>query len=288
MTLPATPPGNLKYCRPSDIITSSLSWTAAVGTISSDTNYQAPALYDQRMAKPLKFIDDPAIAVRLVGDAGVGNSVRIDALSLPNSKSIAAGQVMRAELNNTNVWTAPTVSVDMTMGASGLDGHVASPWADFTTASGYTTAGFRYVSLYIPAQSVAPWVGELPIISNLRSFSQWPQFGDVRGINVPFLENLRTEYEQLRVIRRRIRQRLVNFTVRGNDSDYDDLIALAEDSGGMAVPFFLVHNSTIKTDGGLYGRFTPETAARLAVPSEWFDLNSINVSFIEDSRSIPL
>jgi hypothetical protein len=277
--------GNLKYARPSDIITSQLTWSVVAGNISSDPEYGLAALYDGKMSKPLKFIDEPVAAIRIVGDAG--SARRFDAMALPNS-NIPAGTVMRAELNATNVWTAPTVSVNVTMGAAGLDGHVASPWADFTSATGYSPSGFRYCSWFIPVISVQPWLGELLVMSNLRQFSQWPQFGGTRGTMRPFLENLMTEYGVLRVVKRLIKQRQFEFQLKGNEQDFTDLQLLADDSGGMAVPFFMVADSLIKTDGGLYGRFTPETAAMIVGVEEWYDLNNLTIAFKEDSRSLPL
>jgi hypothetical protein len=284
-TTPAVPPGNLKYCRPNEIITSQAVWTAVAGNVSTDPDYDLTALYDGKMSKPCKFIDEPIAAIRIVGD--YGSARRIDGMALPNS-NIPAGTVMRAELNATNVWTAPTVSVNVTMGAHGLDGHVASPWADFTTASGYSVGGFRYCSWYVPVTAYQPWLGELLVMQQLRSFSQWTQFGGTRSTFRPFLENLMTEYGVTRVVRRLIKQRQFEFQLKGNEQDFTDLQLLCDASGGMAIPFFMVADSNIKTDGGLYGRFTPETAAMIMGTEEWFDLNSLTIAFKEDSRSLPL
>jgi hypothetical protein len=274
----------LKYARPSDIITADLTWTAPAGTVSSDTDYGLASLYDEQMAKPTKFTDVPAVAIRVVGDAGV--ATRVDGMALPNSKNIPAGTVMKAQMGNDPTFATYAVSVDVTMGASGLDGHVASPWANFVAASGYSVSGYRYVSWYVPAVASAPWLGELLVMSHLREFSVWPQFG-TRGQTVPFLENIYTEYGVRRVTKRLIRQRRVSYPFRGRDTDFDDLQALVQDCGGVATPFFLVANSTVKTDGGLYGRLTPESAKTIEGAEEWYDLTNFNVVFEEDSRSIP-
>lgn len=282
-TTPAVPPGNLKYARPSDIITTDFTWSAAVGTVSIDPNYGLAALYDQKMARPLKFTDDPVVAVRVVGDAGV--ATRVDGIALPNS-NIPEGTVMKAQMGNDPTFATFALSIDVTMGAPGKDGHVASPWANFVAASGYSVSGYRYVSWYVPVVADAPWLGELLVMSHLREFSVWPDFGR-RGATHPFLENLYTEFGQRRVIKRLIRQRRVSYPFRGNDQDFADLEALVEDCGGVATPFFLVANSTIKTDGGLYGRLTPDTVRILEATEEWFDLTNFDVVFEEDSRSLP-
>lgn len=286
MSLPAVPPGNLKYARPSDIITADATWTAAAGAVSTNPDYGLPSLYDGRMAKPTKFTDSPAIAIRVVGD--FGTATRVDAMALPNSKNIPAGTVMKMQLGNEATFATYDVSVDVTMGAASIGGHVASPWANFVTASGYSTGGFRYASLYVPAVTSAPWLGELLVMSNLREFTQWPQFGGMRGTTHPFLENIYTEYGQRRVVRRLIQQRRFAFTLFGNDADYTDLNDLIDDAGGVSSPFFMVADSNVTSNGGLYGRFTPETAALIQATENWFDLNALTISFEEDSRSLPL
>lgn len=282
-TIPAVPPGNLKYARPSDIITANFAWSATAGTVSADPDYGLGALYDGKMARPLKFIDDPVIAIRVVGDGGV--ATRVDGMALPNS-NIPAGTVMKAQMGNDPTFATFAVSVDVTMGLIGLDGHRASPWADFVAASGYSVSGYRYVSWYVPVTVANQWLGELLVMSNLREFSVWPQFGQ-RGQSHPFLENIYTEFGQRRVVRRLIRQRKVIYPFKGTDADFDDLQSIVEDCGGVATPFFLVANSTVKTNGGLYGRLTPETAAMIMGAEEWFDLTGFTVAFEEDSRSVP-
>jgi hypothetical protein len=278
-----TLPGNLKYCRPSDIITASITWTVASGTSSTDTNYGLAALYDGKMARPMKFIDEPPAAIMLIGDAG--SPVRMDAIGLPNS-NLPSGTSVRVRLGSDPTFAAWDVDVTMVMGEPGKDGHVASPWQPFVTASGYTQSGFQYIAVDIPAGAVTPWLGELLVISTLREFSVWPQFGQ-RGASHPFLENLFTEYGQRRVVKRQIRQRRISYPFRGTDQDFQDLQSLVEDSGGVATPFFLVADSNVKTDGGLYGRLTADTVQLLMAAEEWFNLNNFTITFEEDSRSYP-
>lgn len=276
---------NMKYCRPSDIITSQAVFSAVTGTVSTDADYGIPSLYDGNPAKPLKFTDSPVVAIRLVAD--LGTATRVDGLALPNS-NIDAGLVMRAEQNATDVWTSPSVSVNMTMGTRHLDGHRASPWADFTTASGYSTGGYRYVSLYVPVNSAAPKLGELLIMARLREFSRYATFGGNKVALRRYVESLETEYGAVRILSRRIKQRCFTVTVRGSDTDYDDLQALGDDCDGRAHAFFIAADGSVKTDGGLYVRFTSQAAAKLAATEEWFDVNPFSVDIEEVSRSLPL
>jgi len=276
----------LTYTRPSDIVTAEATWAVNSGTISSDPDYGLASLYDGKMAKPTKFTDSPAVNVRIVGN--FGSARRIDGLALPNSKSIAAGTIMKAELNTVDSWISPAVSVDMVMGSPYLDGHVASPWASFLAASGYSVSGYQYASLLVPAGAAAPWLGELLVLAQLRTFSQWPGFSGTKGRTHPFLENIYTEYGQRRVVRRLIKQRRIDYPIKGSDQDVEDLQALADDCGGVSTPFFLAADGNVKIDGGLYGRLDPGLVASLMNPEEWFNVNGLTISFEEDSRSLPM
>lgn len=282
--------GFLRYARPSDLITSAASITAS-GAVSADPNYGLSALYDNNPAKPLRF--ETTGPVRLVYD--FGSARRVDAFSLPNH-NLAAGTVCLVALNNLDSWAAPSVQVQMTVGAQHLDGHRASPWCDLTTASGYTTSGYRYASLFVPAQAVNIKLGETPIIAVLRDFDHEPQFGGNKGAIRRYLESLRTEFGVVRVNRRRIKQRTYNFSIKGNTPDYEAIQALCDDAGGLALPWFFSPDDAVHNELGLFVRFTPETAARLVSQEEFFYtvgsgnglIENFPIEVEEVSRSLPL
>src|ERR1700754_4731698 len=126
-----TIPGITKYARPSDIITALATITVSGAVVSTDPNYGTAALYDRLPSKPLKLLG--VGPVRIVYDFGA--QTRIDGVALPNH-NLDAGLNCIVALNDTNAWGAPSQSVTMTNGADHRDSHRASPWADFTTASG--------------------------------------------------------------------------------------------------------------------------------------------------------
>jgi hypothetical protein len=282
--------GFLRYARPSDLITSAAAITVS-GAVSSDPNYGVGALFDGDPAKPLKF--ETVGPVRVVYD--FGSARRVDAFSLPNH-NLDAGTVCLVALNNLDSWASPSVQVEMTVGAQHLDGHRASPWALLTTASGYTTSGYRYASLFVPAQPRNIKLGETPIIATLREFDHEPQFGGNKGSLRRYLESLRTEFGVVRVNRRRIKQRFFNFSIKGNTPDYEAITALADDAGGLALAWFFTPDDAVQTENGLFVRFTPETAQRLTSQEEFFYLPGSGNGFIENfpieveevSRSLPL
>lgn len=284
--------GRLRYCLPSDIVTS-LAVVTASGSISADPQYGFPALYDTQPAKPLKF--ETTGPIRLVFD--FGEAQRVDAFAMPNHNLDALSACVVA-LNNTDSWGSPTCIAAMVTGADHLDGHVASPWADFTTASGYSIAGFRYVSLFVPAQTANIKIGETLIMANLRRFNHEPQFGGNKGAVRRYLESLRTEYGAVRVNRRRIKQRCYAFMIKGSTQDYEAVQALCDDAGGTAVPFFFTPDDAVKRDLGLYVRLSDDTAQKLTSTEEFFYVPSgvTNSGFVENfpisveevSRSLPL
>ena len=283
--------GFLRYARPSDIVTSAASITAS-GTVSSDPNYGLSALYDNDPAKPLKF--ETVGPIRLVYD--FGSARRVDAFSLPNH-NLAATTACIVALNATNSWASPTVQKTLTVGADHLDGHKASPWCDLTTASGYSESGFRYCSLFVPTQNVNIKLGETLIISTLRQFDHEPQWGGTKGALRRYLESLETEYGVVRVNRRRIKQRIYSFQIKGNTPDYEAIQALCDDAGGRALPWFFSPDDAVQDELGLFVRFTRDAAARLTGQEEFFyqpviatnkQIENVAIDVEEVSRSLPL
>ncbi len=273
---------NIKYCLPRDIITSLATITAS-GTVSSDPNYGLSSLYDGQPAKPCKFLTSGPIRITF----DFGSRTRIDAFSMPNH-NLDAGMTCIVALNNSDSWASPSVQTNLVIGSQHLDGHRASPWCSFVTASGYTTSGYRYLSLYVPANSAAIKIGEAVIIANLRTFSQWAQFNGQRATEREFLEAIKTEYGAVRVVRRKIKRRVFSYTIKGSETDYSDLQNLGDDAGGYALPFFITADGSIKTDGGLYARLTQDSARRLAAQEEWYGVIPFTISIEEVSRSLPL
>lgn len=270
---------NIKYVRASDLI-------IPVVVDSSldilDTQYSLDALFDLQPAKPAKF---DGVLLELIMD--LGSQMRVDMFGIPNS-NLDAGMPCTLQMNNTNSWGAPTVNTTITMGSDFPNGHKASPWKDFTTISGYSTSGFRYIRLLTGTNSVNIQIGELMIGKQLRTFTQWAQFGGTRGTELKWLENLETEYGLQRVHRRKIQQRTFAYTIKGSDQDFEDLENLAIDVSGVARPFFVARDSSIFADGGLMCRFTPESVKKIEAQEEWYDDNPFTFTVRELSRGIPL
>lgn len=275
---------NLVYCRPSDIITSQAT-ISTDSSVSSDDNYGLSSLFDQIPARPLKIGLGPCYIL-----FDFGEPQRIDGFALPNS-NLSAGDapatIGTVKLNATNVWTSPTMSVPLIAGPDHLDGHRASPWLDLRDKTGYSTGGFQYLRFDIGATTMNIKIGEILIMSRLREFTRWVHWQGTKGAQRRFLEALETEYGVTRVHRRRIKQRFFSFELQLDNQDWRDLNDLADDAGGLAVPFFIAANSGNEQDEGLYARFTRESAARLEATEEWYDSDVFNLSVLEVSRGLP-
>lgn len=276
--------GNLKYCKPRNIITSS-AMISSDSTPSSDPNYGFSALYDREPAKPLKLGVGP---LHVLFD--FVEPVRIDGFALPNS-NLSAGetpsQIATVSLNNVDDWTSPAMEVPLIAGKDHLDGHRASPWLDLTTKDGYSAGGFQFLRLDIGLTTMSVKLGEVLIMRELEEFTRWVHWDGRKGAQRRFLEAIDTEYGVTRVHRRRIKQRFFSFDLQLDVPDWEDLNDLADDAGGIAVPWFVAADSGYEQDNGLYVRFTRESAARLESTEEWYDSNVFNLSVLEVSRGLP-
>lgn len=272
-------PGNILWTLPSEIVTGNAAITLPSGTLDSDENYQLPSLYDTDPAKPCK-ITGP---LRLVFDWG--SAQRIDGFALPNHNLLEGSSEVLVQLNSSNAWGAPAVSVALNIGAIRLDGHRAAPWLDLRDVA--DISGYRYGSIAISTVGNVK-LGEVLWLARLREFSRWPMFGGSRGVRRRYVEALETEYGVVRVHRRRISQRTFAYPIKLSAADVDLLNMLADDTSGYARPFFIVRDSSVETDGGLYARITRDTAETLAVNEEWDESHPFTLSVMETSRSLPL
>ena len=271
---------NIKYCRPSDIVTSASS-ISTTGTVSADPNYGLTALHDRLPAKPTKLDVGP---LSVTFDFLVAQ--RVDAVAIP-SHNLGAGTVVTVEHDDDVTFATPPLTTTLIVGTQHLDGHRASPWADLTGVAGYIVGGYRYLRITIPVQSMSIKLGEVLVISTLREFTRWPMWDGRKGTSRPFLEAIETEYGVVRVHRRRIKQRFFAYDIKLDVQDWVDLNDLADDASGYAVPWFFAPDGGTRDDFGLYVRFTREVAARLESSEEWYDSNIFTLAVQEVSRGLP-
>lgn len=275
---------SFRYCRPSDIVTGDATITVPAGTVSADSNYGLASLYDGNPARPCKFTGSPVVAVAILFDYGAPQ--RVDGFVMP-AHNLDAAQDVRFQGNAVDAWGAPSVDAAVPIVADDLDGHSSQPWVDVTAQAGYTTAGYRYWRLYIPAGSANPELGEAILVSQWRAFSRELRADLVRTVARGYISSLETSYGVRSYYDQTVKQAQIVGTFLGRDADLTDVRALLDDAGGPVLPFVVIVNSTVQTQGGLLVRCAPSMAQHSV---GWYgdDKQPFPVEFHEVSRGLPL
>jgi len=272
----------VRYCRPSDIVTGLASISTASGTPSSDPHYGLAALYDNDPACPCKFTDDPVVAVRLIFDFTTAQ--HIDGFLLP-SHNLDASLAVRLQANTTSSWGSPPLDQAVTIAAKDLDGHSKRPWVNL---SGLGTHTYRYWSLYVPANTVAPKLGEAVFVAEWRTFTRGIRWDVKRAVDRAFVPSLVTAYGVKSYYRTNVKADRVIGTVVGADGDLTDIRTLLDDAGGPCAGFAFVLDDTVTSDGGLYVRCTEGMAAAHTVEWVGHELWPFPIEFEELARGLPL
>ena len=279
-----------RYCRHTDILTTFSAVTLAAGTASTDPNYGLDSLSDFDLSKPLKLVDgSPIDPVRITWDHGV--ATRVDGFFMPKH-NLDAGLAVLFQRNDADVWVgspglAQSVALDIEAIRPGAPGHSRSPWVDLTTAAGYDVAGFRYSSLYIPANAVA---------AKLKAFliGQWRAFDHglvgrsvVVGHRRGYIPAITTAYGVTTYYDQNVVQRTVKGMLYANPTDWQSMQDLTDDCSGCVYPFGFVLDDTVTDDGGLLVRMSESMAAGLSADYEGPALRPVNLDLVEVSRGLP-
>jgi hypothetical protein len=271
-------------CRPSKIVTARyVSLSLASGTESA--THPLTRLIDHRNpANPFWAVDSPVVAVRAVWDHG--EDVRIDAVSLAKH-NLDAGLAVRVQRNGANDWADPAQDVALAIAAAHEDGHSTSPWCDLAAAAGYRPTGYRYTSLYVPVNSVAPRLGGLAFIEQFEVMD--PHFEkDLRlGERRPIIWALETEANVRSYYRRRIRERYVRGHGLPTDAEMQRWRAIWRETEGGYAPFVIILNDTVTTDGALMVRCSEATNEAFEWGEDHPLAKPIALEFDELSRGLP-
>jgi hypothetical protein len=273
-----------RYCRHTDILQTFSATTLASGTASTDPNYDLTALSDFDLSKPLKLAD--TTAVRVTWDHG--SATRLDGFSLPKH-NLDTSLAVLIQRNATDAWGSPTQSVAVTISAvrPGSPGHSRSPWVDLSAAAGYSAGGFRYTSLYVPANSVAPRLKAF-LITQFRTFSRGVLASAlVTGHRRGYIPSITTAFGVKSYYNQNVVQRGVRGTVQASPADWQDLQDLADDCGGCVDPFFFALDDSAKDDGGLIVRFSEDMASGLEASYTIPTVRPVTFDFVEVSRGLP-
>jgi hypothetical protein len=275
------------YCRPSDLVrvTPILIIGVASGTVSADPNYGLASLHDGNPAKPCKFIDAPPVAIRITWDFGAPQ--RLDGIVLP-SHNFDTSLEVRFQGNAANDWGAPTLNAAPPIAAKRLDGHSRSPWADLRTVAGYAEAGFRYWSLYLPVNSVAPQLGEVCLVKQWRQFERPFDWRDLaRDVNRGYIPAKETSFGVETLYKKNVKRRGISTPIIASSADYQALLDLVDDGQGVD-PFIFILDRTVTDDGGLMVRCSQSMVQQFRAGWKGGNAHAVTVEFIELSRGLPL
>lgn len=142
---------DLLVCRPSDnVATSGAAWAEFSGT-TINVNYPLTRLDLQDPAKGTKSTTTGDF--RIVKD--FGSAQRIDAVWIPKH-NVPAGGTIKIEGHTSNTWGAPACTISYTV-PTYLGGLPIGVFVDVRQATGYSTGGFQYWSIYVvnPSQATA-------------------------------------------------------------------------------------------------------------------------------------
>lgn len=275
------------YARPSDLVTALATWGVASGTVSTDPDYDLTALVAHNPARPVKFTDVPGVATAIVGDFGAAR--RVDGVLFPH-QNFATSAAVRVQMNDTNVWTAPSVNAALTVSAArpGTPGHSRSPWLDLRSVAGYKTSGYRYCRIYIPAQTTAPQLAGFALVGLWREFSGHVESGVELAHNRAWVQSLTTAAGVKSYYERNIVQRPIAGKTFCFGDDWQAWKDLADDAGGPVRPWPFVLDDDVADDGGLLVRFSDETGAAFALPSLTVGNGWFEFALEELSRGLPL
>lgn len=118
---------------------------------------------------------------------------------------------------------------------------------------------FQYWSIYIPLNSVSPWLGEVLLVSFLRAFVRPMEFGVERTVSRGYIPALETEYGVKTYYDMNVKNWRFSGKINGNEADRNAMLELLDSCHGPVYPFLFILDDRDQTDGGYYVRFTEDT-----------------------------
>ncbi len=161
----------------------------SITAIPADPAYPATWIADRDPARPSKLADISGTTGQF--DFVFGSAQRVDAVALIHH-NLAAGLRVDVHGSANNYTTIPLVA-SLVVPSYRLDGFCVSPWLDLRQTSGYTQSGYTYWRIVFPPTTPAPAIGEIVLLSHLRTLDRNPQWNFVDSENHPLIEHA-TDY----------------------------------------------------------------------------------------------
>lgn len=248
-----------------DNVASLATITIQTGSDPGDSNYEPASLVDENPAKVAKINSTTGAWL-----FDFGSAQRIDIAALIHH-DFDAGADVKLQGNATNSWGAPTLSASFTIPAWIATGTSqrwpVNPWMDVTTATNYTTSGFRYWRLVITSNSQNLQLGEIWLGSSIRRFTRNIQWGLVRTQSIPTINNVTAFGIATTYPRGTTRRQYVASSVP-SDVMATDLYAQFQSVGGNAYPWLFIMDGTVN-DACLVRWLTTEQQMTAIAPNIW-------------------
>ena len=134
----------LAYNLPTDNVAPNATWAEEA---SGDTAYPAsnvPDFSDLNRGNPGKL----TIATAGGWTADFGAAQRVDLVVLQHNADV--NQPIQVQMNATNSWGSPTMTMTITAPAKREDGFTTKLFVDMTKVSGYSASGLRWLRIHFP------------------------------------------------------------------------------------------------------------------------------------------
>lgn len=222
-------------------------------------------------------------ALRITWDHG--SAITLEGIAL-SKHNLDVNLDVRLQRNATNSWVTPSVDVSLPIAADHEDGHSTSPWCDLRG-----TTAYRYTSLYVPVNSVAPRLSGVVLVKQWSTLEVDFDFGVSYGESRPFIESLRTEADVRRMYRRRLKTRYLQADFKPTATDLAFWKALAREVDAYNLPLVWVQDSSVKTDNALLVTYSDEALDQFEYVDDFQDSRErkqYTLGLREVSRGLPL
>jgi len=249
---------------------------ATVAAYPPDAAYPAAWAADRDPARPSKL------------NAGTGSFVftfaapqRVDAVALIHH-NLQPGLAVFVQGSNDN-FGSTAFSAALQIPAYRLDGFPVSPWLDLTTLPGYTATGCTEWQVYVQGTNpVNVAIGEIVLLSHLRSLDRNPQWGFVDDENHPLIEHA-TDYGVVTTYEYGTLTRSYAGTIIASDAGADELRALARDVRFRSRGWLFIPDAAVNE--AWFVRFTSMPQVRT---HQMINANPMTFAVEEISRGLPL
>jgi len=207
---------------------------------------------------------------------------RVDAVAVIHH-NLQPGGPLFIQGSNDGFATVPIAS-GIVVPAYRADGYPVSPWLDLTVLPGYTTTGFTTwrIAYYGADNPTPPAVGEIVMVSHLRSLDRNPQWGFAETENHPLIEHA-TDLGVVTVYEYGTLTRTYTGQIIASEAGATELRALARDARFRSRGWLFIPDAAVNEAWFVRWLGMPQSRTHQIT-----DANPMAFSVEEISRGLPL